>query len=278
MKMTFSCTGAILGLAVLAGCSSSGRIENESRSSAPPLLTSESLYGEGHRLYRAAEFDSARHYLEAALAIDSVYVPALRDLGQICYQTGLTREPGSAAHESEFRWALICYQRLESARQEDAETYNRLTEITHALGEQDLFLHYAGKQAERFPGDRQQYNLGLAYFEDGLFQEVITSQKEAVSAYGHSPYVGGFYRLLGDAYFAVDRQQTAERTYREGVAAADERIDFFSTADPEFRSGSPYKLLSESRRSMLVSLRKIYKLHGKTAELEEVDRRLEEIR
>lgn len=276
MNIRMGITGGFLIVLLLGGCASSDRSEREGGGS--PVLTKESLANEGRRLYREAAFDSARHFLEAALAIDSMYLPALRDLGQLSYRNGLMKQPESVGHEAEFRSALVCYRRLESAGYQDRELFDRLTEITHTLGERDLFLEYAEKQAEHFPGDRQQYNLGLAYSDHGRFQEVIASQKAAIPAYGHSPYIGGFYRLLGDAYAAVDRQQTAEKTYKEGVAAADERIEFFSTADPEFRSGSMYVLLSENRRSMLVSLRRIYRLHGKTRELEEVNKRLEETR
>ena len=119
------------------------------------------------------------------------------------------------------------------------------------------------------------YNLGLAYSGAEMYQKVIDTQKEAIQKYPLSPYLAGFYRLLGDGYLGVDRQQSAERTYEEGVGKVDERILGMKETNPDFATTKEYNQLADNRRSMLLSLKKLYRLHGKQDKFDQVESRLE---
>jgi tetratricopeptide (TPR) repeat protein len=171
--------------------------------------------------------------------------------------------------------ALERYAAIDSIGMADVSTYERLTEVSHLLGDSKLFVRYAEKQAEVHPGDRELYNLGLAYFGAGNHQKTIETQKSAIQKYPHSPHIGGFYRLLGDGYYEIGRQQTAERTYQEGVKAVELRVADLKGTNPQFSSTAEYRQLADSRRAMLLSLKKLYRLHGKTKELDEVELLLE---
>jgi len=265
----------IIVMTGLAGCAPSGSTTEEGKPATDPG-TKESLYEQGHKLYVEAKRDSAVSYLERAREMDPAYIPPLRDLGEIYYVSAMARSTGSAERESGMRKALGCYADIESLGKADENTLDRLTEISHSLGETESFVAYAEKHAVQYPGDRQSYNLGLAYFGAGVWQNVIDTQKQAISKYPHSPYVGGFHRLLGDGYLNVDRQQSAERTYEEGVLVVDQRIAGMTKADPDFGSSPEFRRLADSRKAMLLSLQQIYRLHKKQDKLSQVESRLKE--
>jgi len=233
--------------------------------------TRESLYARGHAWYAEGRHDSATVYLERSRSVDPTYLPPLNDLAEIYYVAG------AAGQESErrknMRAALGCYAAIDSLGHADEATYDRLTELSHSLGDTDLFLFYSEKQVRHYPGDRQLYNLGLAYFGSGNSQKVIETQKGAIGKYPHSPYLAGFYRLLGDGYFNIDRQQTAERTYEEGLHAVDESVRRMKEANPGFTETAEYIQLAGNYRAMLASLKKIYRLHGKQDKLSELESR-----
>lgn len=253
---------------VATGCGTT----KEGSSSAPPLPeTKESLYTRGHVLYQEGRHDSAAHYLERSRALDRAFLPPLNDLAEIYYVAGMAGAGNE--RESNLRAALGCFEALDSLGQADETTYDRLTELSYQLGETDVFLFYAEKQIARYPGDRQSYNLGLAYFGSGRFQKVIETQKEAIEKYPHSPYIAGFYRLLGDGYFGIDRQQSAERTYEEGVRVVPERVRGMKEADTEFIATTEYRHLADNYKAMLTSLKKIYRLHGKQDKLKQLESR-----
>ena len=255
-------------------CGSSGSI-TESKPEPPRAADQLAQFSSaGHAHYVGARYDSACFYLEKARAIDHHEPRVLMELGESYYAMGMEL-PNGTQRERNLRMALDRYATIDSIGKADAGTYERLTEVSHLLGDTQLFVHYAEKQAAVHPGDRELYNLGLAYFDARNYQKTIETQKGAIQKYPHSPYIGGFYRLLGDGYYEIDRQQTAERTYQEGVKVVDSRVADMKGANSQFSTSSEYRQLADSRRSMLLSLKKLYRLHGKKKELDEVDRLLE---
>ncbi len=266
-------TAAVL-VAGLTGCGPSGTVTEETEKPVYRPDTKESFYEKGHAMYAEARYDSAAHYLEKARELDPTYLPPLQELGEIYYLGALSENGGDGGREARMRKAFECYSAIESLGRADENTYDRLTELSHGLGDTKSFVLYAEKQAARNPGDRVLYNLGLAYFSAEAYQKVIDTQKEAIQKYPLSPYLGGFYRLLGDGYLNVDRQQSAERTYEEGVRKIDERISVMKGTNTDFAVTQEYRQLADSRQSMLLSLKKLYRLHGKQDKLEQVESRL----
>jgi len=237
--------------------------------------SSESLFRRGHELFVDRSYDSAVVLLRRSASIDSTNIRPLKDLALIHYDLALQqRSEEHSSWEVEFRGALDCYSRMESLGQRDADTYERLCEISHALGERVLFLRFARKNADRFPGDRQAHNLGLAQSLTGDHAGVIKTQKEAIEKYPHSPFIGGFYRLLGNAYMDVDRHQTAERTYAQGVEESLKRMNELQTASNEIDRNGEYQRLKDERIAMLLSLKKLHILYKETDKLHAVERLL----
>ena len=66
----------------------------------------------------------------------------------------------------------------------------------------------------------------------------------------------------------------AERTYEEGVEVVEGRLSTIIEIDADAGQMSEYRRLVESRQSMLLSLKKIYRIHGKDEKFQEADRRL----
>ena len=252
---------------VVMGC---GTATKTTTPSAAPE-TRESLYARGHALYAEGRHDSAMVYLERSRSLDPTYLPPLNDLAEIYYVAGATGQ--ESEREKNMRAALGCYAAIDSLGHGNEATFDRLTELSHNLGETGLFLSYSEKQVRLYPGDRQLYNLGLAYFGSGNFQKVVDTQKGAIGKYPHSPYIAGFYRLLGDAYFSIDRQQSAERTYEEGLHAVDKSVKGMKEANPGFIETAEYRQLAGNYKAMLASLKKIYRLHGKQERLRELESR-----
>jgi tetratricopeptide (TPR) repeat protein len=252
---------------VLAGCAASSP---EVPKPGPAKATRESLFGKGHRFYVEGQADSAAIYLKESLRLDSTYLPPLEDLTMIHYNHAMANAIPDAQRRDDFQSALHYAIRMEEHGKTDAATYELITELSNTLGQDDTFLLYARKYMERHPGDRQAYTFGLASARAGDHPAVIRSQKEAIEQWPYSAYIGGFYRLLGESYFAIDRQQTAERTFAEGVKVVDRRILDGRNNDPEFEA-TMLGRLNESRTAMLSGLRKIYRLHGEDKKLQEVE-------
>jgi tetratricopeptide (TPR) repeat protein len=262
-----------LCLLLAVGCSPSEKTATSDGSSATVPETMESLYARGHALYADGRHDSAAYYLERARAIDRGFLPPLEDLGEIYYLAGMNSDVTTPERERNMKAAVACYATMDSLGQADEADYERLAELSHGLGDKKLFLVYAEKQVKLFPGDRELYNLGLGYFGVGNFQKVIETQKGAIEKYPHSPYIAGFYRLLGDGYLSVDRQQSAERTYEEGLRVTDEGVRGMKEADPAFTGSAVYRQLADNYLSMVSSLKKIYRLHGKQEKLKQLESR-----
>jgi tetratricopeptide (TPR) repeat protein len=236
--------------------------------------TAEEFYAQGHRLYQMQQIDSASAVLARALAVDSTYLPALKDMAGLTYERAMkTARESDVPRPEGLREAFGYFRRLEELGFQESELYERLGELAVALKDNHSFLVYASKSAEKHPYDRQLYNLGLAYFEVADYNSVIRTQKQALEKFKNSIYVGGFYRQLGRAYMKLDRDQTAERTLVSGVQAVDARL-------PELRSSATnseaVRRLTEDKISMLLLLKKLHITYNAQDKLQNVERQLKE--
>lgn len=245
-------------LALLAGC---GGPAERTTTPPPPPPTKESLYAEGHRLFLTRQFDSAEVRLLGAIRLDSTYTDAWSDLAGLHYDRGMQHPEGSSARTGELRKSYSVLGRLERTGRDDAETYERLCELAVALGDDKGFLRYARKNAERYPYDRQYYNLGIASYGAEDWQGCIRTQKAAIQKFPESVYVGGYHRYLGRAYMKVDRDQSAERTFTEGLAAVDARLSALRRTGAD-RDSPDVRRLVDDKVAMLQSLRKLHQTYG----------------
>ena len=239
----------------------------------PAAPTKEALYAEGHRLYQTQQLDSAESRLLGALRLDSTYADPLADLAGVYYDRAMRSPEGSAVRREDLRRSSAALVRLERAGRDDAELYERLCEISVALGDERAFLRWAKKNAERYPFERQYYNLGLAYYGVEDWQGCIRTQKEAIQKFPDSPYIGSYHRQLGRAYMKVDRDQTAERTFTAGLAAADRKLAALKKA-PGGSSPADARRLTDDKVAMLQSLRKLHQVYGAQDKLRGVEEQL----
>jgi len=261
--------GAVL---LMEGCSSP-------RESAAPELreTAESLYRAGHRLSAVQDYDSAAVLLERALEKDAAFVPAMSDLAALYYERGMRESPEEDSLRRVYlRRSFGYFATAEALGRREAAVYDRLCEIAVHLEDTGAFVRYAEEYAEAYPYDRQFYNLGRAYFDAGDYQGTIATQKKAIGMFPESNYVGGFYRLLGQAYMKVDRYQTAQRVFATGVGAVDARLSAVRGADGKPQESADAVRLEDDQTSMLRSLRYLYGLYKEEEKLREVERRLKE--
>jgi tetratricopeptide (TPR) repeat protein len=238
-----------------------------------PAATREELFREAHQLFLLRQRDSAEVRLRQVVAADSAYMPALQDLAELWYdRAGEGKESGP--RETAMRTAFRYFARLESLGQKEMQTYERLCELALGLKDNRGFLLYAKRNAEKYPYDRQYYNLGLAYFEAGDYATCVKSQKDALEKFKESNYVGGFYRQMGRAYMKMDRDQTAERTLSAGVQAADARL-----AELKRRGGGEGEMihrLSDDRISMLLLLKRLHMTYRDDEKLRKVEQQLKD--
>jgi len=264
------CVGFLVLLS-LAGCGSGKETAGEGTGAT---LTKEYLYHRGHILYAQEQYDTAAVLLKSAYALDSMFVDPVRDLAMVYYEMGRREPPKSVSSDRNFRVAHRYFGRLEELGNHDAETYDRLCEISLSLDDDRSFLRYARKNAELYPYERQYYNLGLAQYGVGDYQNVIKTQKEAIEKFKTSQYIGGYYRLLGLAYVKVDRDQTAERTFNAGLKAVDAKLaELRRTSSAE---SDEYRRLADDRVNILLQLKRIFLIYKKQQDLERVDRQLKE--
>lgn len=243
----------------------------------PPVpLTKEALFAEGHQRYLGMDFQGAKGYLEQALTRDSLFVDPLRDLAALHYDLGMREPEGSGGRTTELRASERYFGRLEALGVREPEVYERLCEIAVMVKDSPSFVRYAKAYVLCYPYDRQYYNLGVAYFEAGDFQNVIQSQKEAAEKFKNSDYVGSFYRQLGRAYMKVDRDQTAERTFGAGLQAVDARIAAGRKGDRDYMTSAAFTRLMNDKVAMLLSLRGLHKTYGAMDKLKAVDKQLKE--
>ncbi len=236
----------------------------------------ESLYREGHGYYVERNLDSAAAVLRRALALDSMYVPALTELADVQYELAM-RITGQDDPErlGLLRSARVCLVRLESLGNGESSLYERLCELSVTLSDNRAFLKYARRNAEKYPFDRQMYNLGLAYYQTADYPSSVKVLKDAAEKFKLSPYVGGFYRTMGLAYMRQDRDQTATRMLETGMQAVDSRISDLKKAGTA-PSSPDFRRLADDRVAMLVTLRKLYTTYKEHQKLDRVERLLRE--
>jgi tetratricopeptide (TPR) repeat protein len=272
MRMLRPALAALLAL-LLSSCGSSP----EAVKPAAAPASKEGLYMAGHLLYGQQQYDSAAVLLKKAAAMDSSFLPPVQDLAALYSDLGM-RNPAdvSPARTEKLREARRYYARLEARGSQEAEIYERLCEISVALEDDRSFLKYARKNAEKYPFDRQYYNLGLASFGAGDYTGTVRTQKEAVEKFQQSPYVGGFYRQMGRAYMKMDRDQTAERTLALGVQAVDGRIAEMKRGGGEYKATDAYRRLADDKIGMLLLLKRLHQTYKAADKLEQVERQLKE--
>jgi tetratricopeptide (TPR) repeat protein len=264
------------GLAVITfrGCGPSV----ETAKPPEPPVSKESVYLAGHQAYLEQRFDTAAVLLKRASAMDTAFLAPVKDLAQLYYEQGMRQGLGrDAAKSTPLRAARSYYARMEALGVKEADVYERLCELSVTLDDDRSFLKYAKKYAELYPYDRQMYNLGIALFNAGEFQQVIKSQKDARDTFKDSPYVGGFYRQMGRAYRKIDRDQTAERTFVEGIRAVDARIADMKKADPNFKTADAFRRLSDDKMSMLNELKRLHQIYKADEKLDQVERQMKEM-
>ena len=272
--LLFGSSMLALGAVVLSGC---GRSSSASRETATAEQeTAEVVYRRGHQLYLQQQFDSAIVLLRRSVAMDGSASAPLGDLGAAYYARAM-QVPEGAARRDDLHSALDWYGKCEAKGNRESETYERLCEIAVALDDTKAFVRYARKNADLFPYDRQYHNLGLAYFNAGDYQDCIKTQKEAVGKFKESPYIGGLYRQLGRAYMKVDRDQTAERVFTEGLAAANTVLMELQKRDGGPRRNPDIDRLIDDKIGILVSLRKLHQTYNAPEKLREVERQLKEL-
>lgn len=248
----------------LAGCSGTRTaVEPTVRSSAlPPALEGKRLLAEGH-------VDSAVVVLTEALREDSTDNGVREDLAFARYQRVLQSD--TAGRGALVVDAYAAYADLEARGNTEMLVYDRLCELAQSIGDTAGFLQAASRAVERYPYDRQFFNLGSAQLAAQRYREVFASQKEAIDRFRDSPYLSGFYRLLGQAYIRVDRYQTAQKVLADGVQEAD-RIH----AAVEASGGEAVSLqrIDRDRMAMLQSLERLYTIYDDHEKLKEVQDRL----
>ncbi|HXX62592.1 MAG TPA: hypothetical protein VEO56_02240 [Bacteroidota bacterium] len=265
--LTVGCACALL----LVSCGPSGE-----SGKTLPTESKEVLFQRGHKLYLSGHLTDAEADLQAATAIDSTYVDPLIDLAQMAYEAGM-REEGEKNPQrlSDWRSAGELYRRAEKLGYHDASAYDRICEISLALEDDKAFLIYAKKNAERYPYDRQYYNLGVAYSAVEDWNGVVKSQHEAAERFKQSPYLGAFYRQTGRAYMKLDRDQTAERTLASGVEAVDARLAALRKNGTSAKADESRRL-TEDKIAMLLMLKRLHTTYKEADKLEQVERELKD--
>jgi tetratricopeptide (TPR) repeat protein len=266
---------AILLLMMAAGCGPSSEASN-AESTPPALLTKESLYRAGHRLYLQQQLDSAKTLLRQALALDSTYTDALTDLASL--HVDLAARPNAGNKKGELlRQARSYYMTLESLGVRESDVYERICELSTMLHDDKTFLKYAKKNVELYPFDRQYYNLSHAYFNAEEYNNVIDLCKFAIEKFKLSPFIGTFYRQLGRAYMKVDRDQTAEKTFYAGLGAIEQKMAELRKSIADGAEDSDYARLKDDTRGILISLKYLHTTYKAAGKLAEVEKRLKEL-
>lgn len=248
--------------------------------SRPPASvdTKEALYKVGHQFYVEQQFDSADVYLNRALSMDASFVAPLKELADMHYALGMQQSgEKNALRLHHFRKSFGYFSRIESQGTNDAELYERLSELSNALDDNKALVKFAKKNAEAYPYERQYFNLGFAYFQAADYQNVIKTQKEAVDKFKGSTYIGSFYRQLGRAYMKIDRDQTAERTFDAGLKAVDAVLADLRKSNSRFKSTEEYRRLVDDKIGILVSLRSLHQTYRASDKLRKVEQQLKEL-
>ncbi|HUI11195.1 MAG TPA: hypothetical protein VL221_12770 [Bacteroidota bacterium] len=259
---------AFAAACMLSSCGGSGG------SSSDVPLTAASAFARGHRLYETGHPVEAEPDLRRAAALDSTMADPLVDLGSIYYERG-SQEQAPTRRDDDFREARSFLARADELGYAEAAGYDRLCELCSELHDARGFLKYARKSVDRYPYDRQYYNLGVAYADVEDWPAVVKSQREAAEKFRQSQYVAAYYRQLGRAYMKMDRDQTAERTLEAGLPAVDARIAAVRKGAQGSAPGE-LKRLQEDRVGMLTLLKRLYSVYKEADKLSQVERLLAE--
>ncbi len=275
MKYQGTYAVAVIMLLIMAGC---GPSTETARVEPVPVVptTREGLYVRGQQFWIDRKADSAMVYFLRSAAMDSSYNLPLRDLAQMQYERAMLEPEKSRKRTELLRSSRAQYVRLEARGDADADIYERLCEMSSTLGDDRTFLVYAKKNAERFPYDRQVFNLTRAYYDVEDYQGVIRTAKDAIEKFKESQYLGSFYRILGKAYTKIDRDQTAERILVTGLKATDARIAAVKGGGGEYRATDAYRRLHEDKVQMLLILKQLHTTYKAQEKLEQVERQLKE--
>jgi hypothetical protein len=257
-------------LPVLLALSSCGP-PGETAKNAPE--TKEAVYARGHRLYLTMQMDEAERDLARAAAMDSTYVEPLVDLGSLWFDRGMKAE--GAARAADLYRARGSLEQAESLGYREAAGYDRLCEICTGLEDARGFLKYAKKNSEKYPFDRQYYNLTVAYFGVEDWAAVVKTSREASEKFRESQYLCAFYRQMGRAYMKMDRDQTAERTLGTGVQSVDSRLALLKK-NPSSAGSEESRRLQDDKIGMLLLLRHLHATYKESEKLEQVERALKE--
>lgn len=274
MKLRSMYAVMAIGLLALAGCGPAP--ETARMEPAPVPASKEGLYVRGQQFWIDRNADSAAANFLRSAAMDSSYNQPLRELAQMQYERAMLEPEKSRKRTELLRSSRAQYVRLEARGDTDADIYERLCEMSSTLGDDRTFLVYAKKNAERYPYDRQVFNLTRAYYDVGDYQGVIRTAKDAVEKYKDSQYLGSFYRILGKAYTKIDRDQTAERILVSGLKATDARIAAVKSGGGDYRSTDAYRRLHEDKVQMLLILKQLHSTYKAQEKLEQVERQLKE--
>lgn len=265
MRRLLPAVGIVSVCAVLLSSCSTGE---KATGTASAVDTEANLELRGHQFYAMGVHDSAEAIYRRLLKIAPENKVALRDLGNMHFELAV-RDPDekSPMRKDHLRVSRRYFSDLERLGEHDIETYDRLCEISLSLGDNKSFLSWARKSADRYPFDRQYNNLGLAYFNAGDYQNAIKTEKEAIEKFRDSPYLSTFYRQLGRAYMKVDRDQTAEKTFEDGLRIVNARLQ--GRTSPE-----DFHRLTDDRVAILTSLKHLYQTYHKDDKLRQVERQL----
>jgi tetratricopeptide (TPR) repeat protein len=237
-------------------------------------LSKEELFREGNLLYLQQQFDTAAVLLKRSYSMDSSYTEPALALASLNYDRGRQETAGSRKATEFLRQSLWYYRRVEEAGNLDAMVLDRLCEVSVLVRDDRAFARYAKKNAELYPYDRQTYNLGLAYYGVEDYQTVVKTQKDAIERFKTSPYLGGFYRLVGLAYVKQGRDQTAEKTFLSGIKAVEARLGELKRSEKP--PADAIARLGDDRVGMLQQLKKLFQIYKKQEELEQVERQLKD--
>ncbi len=274
MTMT-RCVLVVIALNVLASCAQTPESVKEQPSTGE-MQTKESLFKRGHQLYLTQQFDSALSFLSRAVSLDSAYIDPWKDIAEIQYTLALLETGDKSPRKLEkSRAARSSYIRVERLGFKDSDVYERICELSVLLEDDKTFLAYAKKNVEKYPYERQYFNVGLAYFNAGDYQNVIRTQKEATQKFPASAFIGSFYRQLGRAYEKIDRDQTAERTFATGVKVVDECL-VRMRKEARLSTTADVQRLQEDKIGMLLALKRIHQRYRANDKLRDVERQLTE--
>ncbi len=276
MRSRVIIAGLVLVLLSLIGCGGPAPEVTREAPVARVPTSKEGLYVHGQQFWIDRQADSAEVYFLRSAAMDSLYNQPLRDLAQMQYERAMQEPDKSRKRTDLLRSSRAQWVRLEARGEQESDVYERLCELSSSLGDDRTFLVYAKKNAERYPYDRQVFNLARAYYDVEDYQGVIRTAKEAVEKFRESQYLGSFYRIMGKAYTKIDRDQTAERTLVSGVKATDARIAAVKNAGGDYRATDAYRRLHEDKVQMLLLLKQLHTTYKAYDKLELVERQLKD--